>query len=281
MSSNLTKSKGNMYDWVTHTHSHIGGKCSHGCEYCYVQAMAKKFPAMKEKYSGDIKLIEGSLDVDYGKGRTIFIDHMNDLFAEGVPDAMISKVLSHCRNSPDNKYVFQTKNPQRYGSWIGKGLFPSEIILGTTIESNRHHSCMQNAPTTFSRIIGMENVYDYETFITLEPILDFDVNDLFDMLTYAEPSFINIGADSKGQGLDEPTFEKIMELYELLVGAGIEVRKKLNLERLQVKFPEYDKQKKDCIEGGWLMKGNICGAFDDDGRGIDCSASTCPYVNKS
>lgn len=30
----LKKSKGNMYDWVSHTHSHLSGKCGHQCGYC-------------------------------------------------------------------------------------------------------------------------------------------------------------------------------------------------------------------------------------------------------
>ena len=82
----------------------------------------------------------------------------------------------------------------------------------------------------------MEQVAAYfESFVTLEPILDFDVGELFDMLVYISPAFVNIGADSKGNGLDEPTFEKIMELYELLQTTDIEVRKKLNLERLEKK----------------------------------------------
>lgn len=37
----LTKSKGNMYPWVTHTHTHLRGECPHGCRYCYVQAMER------------------------------------------------------------------------------------------------------------------------------------------------------------------------------------------------------------------------------------------------
>jgi hypothetical protein len=43
----LKKSEGNMYPWVTHTHSHLAGACPHECK-CYVQ-MAKKFPNMRER----------------------------------------------------------------------------------------------------------------------------------------------------------------------------------------------------------------------------------------
>ena len=28
------KKGSNMYDWVSHVHSFIGGECSHKCKYC-------------------------------------------------------------------------------------------------------------------------------------------------------------------------------------------------------------------------------------------------------
>ena len=60
----LKKSEGNMYAWVTHTHSHLAGKCPHECVYCYVSQMAKKFPNMRARYSGPIRLIEDELNVE-------------------------------------------------------------------------------------------------------------------------------------------------------------------------------------------------------------------------
>jgi len=72
-------------------------------------------------------------------------------------------------------------------------------------------------------------------FITIEPILDFDVKEFSEMLCKFKDFkgfFINIGADSKGHGLAEPTHKKVMDLYEILIANGIEVRKKINLERL-------------------------------------------------
>ena len=146
----LQKSKGNMYDWVTHTHSHIGGECSHKCEYCYVQSTKKRNSVMNERYTGDIRIIDGSLDVDYGSGKVIFIDHMNDLFAECVPNDFVRSVIEHCLRYPENKYVFQTKNPVRYQPFFD--LIPTDSVLGTTIESNHRHECMGNSPSIFSRV---------------------------------------------------------------------------------------------------------------------------------
>ena len=229
----LTKSKGNMYDWCTHTHSHLRGKCSHACGYCYVQAMAKRFPAMAEKYSGEITLDREELEVNYGKGRTIFIEHMNDLFAAEVTADHIIEIMCHCRDYPDNRYVFQSKNPNRMRFF--EDMLPSNSICGTTIESNFIHECMDKAPSPYQRAEGIDYMgrRDIETFITIEPILKFNVIDFALMIIRCNPSFVNIGADSKGHGLEEPTYDEVMDLYRRLIDAGIEVRKKINLGRLR------------------------------------------------
>jgi DNA repair photolyase len=236
----LNKSEGDMYDWITHMHASLAGKCLHSCDYCYVQDMAKRFPAVRNKYSGKIRLIEEEMQVKYGKGKTIFIEHLNDLFADDVPDEFICRIITHCSCYPDNRYAFQTKNPSRYRDVNFSRIH--YMFLGTTIESNRKHECMGNAPTPFQRITGIEassrNMGMFHngmasTFITIEPVLDFDLDEFAEMLIWAEPLFINIGADSKNQNLPEPEYHKVMALYDILVDAGIEVRQKKNLERLK------------------------------------------------
>jgi len=74
----LQKSKGNMYPWVSNCHSHLGGECEHHCVYCYVEH--SKF-GRPEKYKGILRLIEEEFSVKYGSGKTIFMEHCNDLFA--------------------------------------------------------------------------------------------------------------------------------------------------------------------------------------------------------
>ena len=39
----IKESKGNMYEFVTHTWNPIKGKCSHGCTYCYMKKMCSRF----------------------------------------------------------------------------------------------------------------------------------------------------------------------------------------------------------------------------------------------
>ena len=228
----LTKSKGQMYPWVTHTHSHLLGRCPHGCSYCFVQAMAKRFPAMAEKYSGSLRLDESALEVRYGKGKTIFIDHMNDLWAAKVCDDFIKAVLYHCCKWPLNTYVFQTKNPARYSQFLG--CLPPNMLLGTTVETNRDYPDIKGtAPQPLERLLHIKALRPvYSTFVTIEPILDFDALPFLRWIIQANPTFVNIGADSKGTGLPEPSGEKVLALIAGLRAVGIEIRQKHNLERL-------------------------------------------------
>lgn len=225
----LKKSAGNMYDWVSHTHSHLAGECPHKCSYCYVQR--NRF-GVSPRYQGPIRLIEDEFKVNYGSGKTIFIEHMNDLFSDGVTDEHIARILCHCNGSPDNKYVFQSKNPVRAAHWLLESNIKS-FMFGTTVESNREYPTISKAPAPLNRFFGMLPFRGKaETFITIEPIMDFDVDILVEQIVNAEPTFINIGADSKNCHLPEPTPAKVKEFVAKLQQAGIVIRKKVNLERM-------------------------------------------------
>ena len=220
-----------MYDWITHTHNHLGGECPHKCVYCSIQDMQKRFPELP--YSGPLCLREKEFAVQYGSGKTIFIENCNDLFADGVPREFIERILDHCRRWPDNTYVFQTKaDLLMVHNLYYDDLFPPDFVLGVTVETNREND-RGNAPFRQDRLVDFGNIGFCKKFITIEPIMDFDLEEFAELLIAASPSFVNIGADSKGHGLPEPSFEKVMRLVDLLKAAGIEVREKRNLDRLK------------------------------------------------
>ena len=237
----LTKVKegSNMYQgWVTHTHSHLAGECPHKCSYCYVQR--NRF-GVSPKYKGEPRLIKRELDVNYGTGKTIFIEHMNDLFADGIASEWIFEILEHCCKYPGNRYVLQSKNTTRafcdlYHLFNKHSCeLPIDIYFGTTMETNRDiPKEISRAPSTRKRYADMiafrEN--NVKVFVTIEPIMDFDVDVLSKWITEINPLFVNIGADSKGCNLPEPPKEKILKLIENIKDAGIEIKQKSNLARL-------------------------------------------------
>ncbi len=231
----LNKTSGNMYPWITHTHSHLAGECPYKCQYCYVQrSKFMGFKGYKSKHSGPIHLQIKELLVNYGRKKIILIEHQIDMFHPEVSDLMIENILRHCRQYPQNLYVFQTKNPQRLHDLLclRHGLFPPEALYGCTIETNRSTEHLSSAPSTIERRRVMATLPTLRKFITIEPILDFDVEMLGFSIAYIKPLFVNIGADSKGTGLEEPTGKKVRELIEYFKRHNISVRIKPNLKRI-------------------------------------------------
>lgn len=217
----LNKQAGNMYPWVTHTWNAIKGTCPHNCSYCYMHGFDV----------GELRLDKKTLNDNLGNNKIIFVGSSVDMWAEKVPSDWIEKVLNHCNKYPDNKYLFQSKNPKRYVEFNGK--IPKNSILGTTIETNRNYpNIMMNAPMPLLRHSELSMIKGYEKFISIEPIIDFDTNCLIRWIKCIRPSFVSMGADSKGHNLPEPSPEKIKELEEEL-SKFTEVKEKDNLRRLQ------------------------------------------------
>lgn len=227
MPLNKVKENSNMYQWVTHTHTHLGGRCSHDCKYCYVDNPRFGRP---KKYQGEIRLIEKELNVNYGEDKSIFIENCNDLFASQVNTEIIMRVLKHCCMYPDNQYIFQTKNPSRYFAFIE--YFPDNFILGSTIETNFTTAGISKAPYSYERYQAMKYLKGTKTFITIEPILDFDLSILTDWIIEINPDYVNIGADSKNNDLPEPEWDKVSNLIENLK-SFTQVNIKNNLKRLK------------------------------------------------
>lgn len=221
-------SKNNMYDWITDTWNPIGGECPHACSYCYVKSNNR--PAVKKKYTGEPYLVEHELKKSLGKGKFIFVCSMMDLFAEEIPHGWIYDVIARCRRY-DNKYLFQSKNPQRM---IGfKSYFPQNSILATTIETDILRKEMGDTPPPWHRAYALNNLsFSFNTIVTIEPVMEFSVDILSNIIEKCRPEWVNIGADSKKHNLPEPSAEKINALIGNLRDSGIEVKVKSNLKRL-------------------------------------------------
>ena len=218
----LNKSKGDMYSWASHTWNPLAGECSHDCLYCYVHDL-KRFPALATKYSGAPRLVERELKTNLGEGNFIFVGSATDMFAASVPGELISRILAHCKKF-DNTYLFQSKNPARFLDFD----FPMNTYLGTTLESNRDYG-FSNAPIPFDRALDFQA--HLPKMVSIEPIMDFDLEDFATMIAVIAPEFVSIGADSKKNNLPEPPREKIEALLDAL-GKFTTVKSKANLSRL-------------------------------------------------
>jgi len=213
----LNKQTGNMYPWVTHTWNVIKGKCPHDCIYCY----------MKQYPQPELHFDEKELKTDLGSGNTIFVGSSCDMWAEYIPDKWIEQVMFHCMEY-GNRYLFQSKNPIRFIEILD--FFPDEAIIGTTIETNRKYDFISLAPRTELR---KEHIQEsiLPKMVSIEPIMDFDLDELVRWIEEIKPEFVSIGADSKGHNLPEPSPEKTRQLIQELAKIT-QVKIKDNLKRI-------------------------------------------------
>ena len=214
---NKVKEGSNMYQFCTHTFNIIKGKCPHDCVFCYMKSFPQK----------EIHFDEKELKTNLGNGNIIFVGSSCDMFAESIPSCWIIVILDYCKLF-NNTYIYQTKNPKRFLEFID--YFPKDTILGTTIETSRL-GYEYNAPSVIERQYWIGQV-DKPKFITLEPIMDFDLSILVNWIDDIKPDFVNIGADSKGHNLPEPSKEKIEELIKELQKIT-KINLKDNLKRLR------------------------------------------------
>ena len=158
-------------DWCDSSWNPVTG-CLHGCEYCYARRIAERFGSHQMPIFRDYPILHEpvrctdtyeymrlagisagriqpypfdftptfhryKLDEPqkWTKPRTIFVCSMADLFGEWVPDEWIIEVLNACRKAPWHRYLFLTKNPERYDALEEADLITDADMnfwLGTT-----------------------------------------------------------------------------------------------------------------------------------------------------
>lgn len=227
-----------MYPWA-YTWNPLAGECPHQCKGCYVgEKISPWLQRMgNDKYVGSPRLIENEFETKLvvPDGYVVFVESCGDLFAYGIPDLWIQRVLNYIRKFPQTTFLLQTKNPERFFDVN----IPQNCILGTTLETNRDYH-MTKAPSPKERYYvffdlnsqrGLDGNKIYRLFISIEPIMDFDFNELIQWIQEIEPEFVSIGADSGNNGFPEPSSNKLRELLESL-DKITEVRRKKNLNRL-------------------------------------------------
>lgn len=137
-------------EWTQATWNPIAGCAvvSPGCTNCYAMKMAARHEAMstaqgrvspydgltkKTKagsvWNGEMRLVESALDlpITWTKPRTIFVNSMSDLFADGVPDAWIDEVFARMAVTYRHTYQVLTKRSARMRSYLTDPATPGRI----------------------------------------------------------------------------------------------------------------------------------------------------------
>ena len=151
-------------------------------------------------------------------------DYMQFIFACANGDirwcstAYLKKIRDRMLDEPHKTFLIQSKDP----STFNRVTFPKNVILGTTIETNRDYlyEGISKAPLPSKRYKDFLKVNNPLKMVTHEPMIDFDVDVMIKWDENINPCMIWMGYDSKNNCLTEPELEKVKTLHWELARRG-------------------------------------------------------------
>jgi hypothetical protein len=143
------------------------------------------------------------------------------------PTHYLEEIIAKIKKESGKTFLIQSKNPRTFN----RVSFPDNVILGTTIETNRDKLCkaIATAPPPsqryedFLKIKHPLKIKHSLKMVTIEPVMDFDLNVMVKWMKDIKPCMIWLGYNSKKGHLPEPKLEKVRELHWELSKAGFVV----------------------------------------------------------
>lgn len=155
-------------EWTDATWNPVTGctKVSAGCKHCYAARMARRLQAMGVARYANGFTVTWHPDVlrqplMWQKPRRIFVNSMSDLFHPAVPEAFIGEVFGIMQQTPHHTYQVLTKRPERLAALADRLPFPSNVWMGTSVESR----------DVLDRVDWLKRVPSAVRFLSCEPLL--------------------------------------------------------------------------------------------------------------
>lgn len=155
-------------EWTESTWNPITGcsKISSGCKNCYAERMAKRLQAMGQaNYTNgfEVTIHDQSLllPLTWKQPQTIFVNSMSDIFHDRVPIEFIRKIFAVMNQASWHTFQILTKRPERLLEVNDELLWPRNVWMGVTVESQEY----------VERIKLLKNCGAVIKFLSLEPLL--------------------------------------------------------------------------------------------------------------
>ena len=254
-------------EWCGKTWNPVTG-CFHGCEYCYAAGIARRFggadgcqdvkfiknqigmnhplvelntPVYRTKKNGE----KATAPYPYGfiptfhkyklsepqkltKPDDIFVCSMADLFGEWVPVQWIRDVVDACSAAPHHRYLFLTKNPNRYNELNQLAMLPygDRFWYGSSVTDKSARGA-RSVKKTERKL---------KTFWSMEPLLE-PVN--LEKANGRLPDWVIIGAETGNRkGKVIPRREWVEDIARVCADNDVPVFYK---DSLRKRFPDLPK----------------------------------------
>jgi len=201
--------------------------CKFNCSYCWARRLAEG--KLRHSYPNGFipEFHPDRLNVRFKPDDFVFVCSMGDIsFASLTKYDQINTVI---QKFPDTKFLFCTKHPDVY---VCGYISPNNVYHGVTLETNRL-TPMSKAISPFQRYLIMTLDEHPHKFVSIEPIMDFDLIEFSKWLYDINPEIVEIGADNYKNNLLEPSMDKVHKLIDILTLHRVNVIQKHGLERLK------------------------------------------------
>jgi hypothetical protein len=212
-----------MFKTVTQTWNPFTG-CRFGCTYCW----AKKLALGKCKYPDFAPTFRPErLNKKFKADDFVFVSSMGDISFASFE--AIDAIQRFILNSPAT-FLIQTKRPDIF-AYIGWDF--ENVYHGLTLETNKAIPNISLAPLPQYRYLYFTKDDKHpHKFLSIEPVMDFDLDIFLSWIKDINPEIIEIGADNYHNNLPEPSPEKLAALLRGMEDAGLNVKQKDGLSRL-------------------------------------------------
>lgn len=152
---------------------------------------------------------------------------------------IIDAIKDHNQRRPEKTYYFQSKRPEYFEPFLSE--LPANAIILTTLETNRDEDYrdISKAPVPSKRYAQLKGLDYPRKVVTLEPVMDFDLEIFIDWIKSLNPEYVFLGYNSRPKQviMPEPSEKKLMLFISELQKNNISIKGKdlrgLNLNDLK------------------------------------------------
>ena len=187
--------------------------CGFGCSSCYGPKTKRRHMHLCEK-CGRFEPHEHPerLNKKFPKGSQVFVCSLADI--SFATEEYRQKIYAAITKQPDVTFLLQSKDPQCFIEGADNDLIPENAIIGTTIETNRSTSDISKAPPPIQRYSDMCDIYYVRQYVTVEPIMEFELDVMVRWIHEILPAFVYIGYNNHTPHLPEPSLKETMALIQ-------------------------------------------------------------------